>query len=487
MANIISRIAVSLGLDNSKFKKGIKDSEKQTKSFGNTIQKIGGMIAGAFAVGKITSFFKESFKLYGIQERAERSLAAAIEMNGKAVSSTLDDYKRYASGLQAITTIGDETTLQLLQLAEAMGAAVPKEAVTQAVGLSKALNIDLRTALRGVILAGEGEFTMLQRYIPALRTANTETEKRAALEKAAATGMRIATEEAKTQTGQIEQLGNAWGDLREGIGKFLSDGGEATGITAKLTEEITDMGNVLKNDTIPTWLRLTALFSKPLADKLANITDLQNDYAETSAQRNKDIINGLQLQGKSLETLRFMYQEIKNSADEAFKKVALPAIYKTIAAQQEQSEATKEEVRNIETLQAKVKELEQTKLTATGSSLVNTNRRIAALQQEIKTLQTLGLEYLKPFEMPEAKPFEALKAPELDFTLAKTGNKELTEILNQANDSTEQLTQTMGTYGNILSSVGTAASNMGSQTAASFLGMTPPTASRGTSLKDVLE
>ena len=46
--NIISKLKVSLGLDNSKFKGGLKQSEKETKSFGKSISKIGGMIAGAF-------------------------------------------------------------------------------------------------------------------------------------------------------------------------------------------------------------------------------------------------------------------------------------------------------------------------------------------------------------------------------------------------------------------------------------------------------
>jgi len=61
--SIIAKLAAVLTLDNKKFKKGLKDSEKQSKAFGDSIKKIGGFIAGAFAADQLIKFGSEMVKL----------------------------------------------------------------------------------------------------------------------------------------------------------------------------------------------------------------------------------------------------------------------------------------------------------------------------------------------------------------------------------------------------------------------------------------
>ena len=439
--NIISRMRVVLGLDNSKFKSGLKDSEKRTKSFGKTIGKIGGLIAGAFAVGKIVSFFKTSFKLYGIQEKAEQTLRAQIEANGKAAESTLDEYKKFASGLQNITTVGDETTLGLLQVAESMGATTDesKAAAKGAIGLSKAFGISLETAMRGVILANEGQFEMLQRYIPKLRTANTDVEKAAILQKAMADGMKIATAEASTSIGKIEQLSNTWGDLQESIGKAIAESNGFKDLLQGMTVVLNNVGKTAGNITFDSLskgialevakggdeLKLLQLAAQNTSKELKKLEEegvpmvfgipVSFDQARKqrkAIQKERDIlflankrigeietqnetselVKRFDINNKSIDELKklqqsfssFTFGERKRQAD-----LLLPLIESQLNAR---LDADGKEIRSIKVIAEELKNLKIDQQDATGSRLININQEIAALNNEITTLKKLGLE-----------------------------------------------------------------------------------------------
>ncbi|MFO8021530.1 MAG: hypothetical protein R6U65_03615, partial [Perlabentimonas sp.] len=218
---IVGQLKAILGLDKSRYEKGLKGAKKSTNKFGNSLKKIGGIMAGAFAVGKIVSFGKKVVEAANIQAQAEQKLASQIAANGKAVKSTMADYTAFASQMQKVTTVGDETTLSLLQMAETMQSPAPKDAAKGAIALSKSLGVDLQSALKMVTLAQQGEYTMLNRYVPSLRAASTETEKAAILQKTLADGFEIAKTEAQTGSGAITQMQNALGDVSEEIGNAL--------------------------------------------------------------------------------------------------------------------------------------------------------------------------------------------------------------------------------------------------------------------------
>jgi hypothetical protein len=72
--------------------------------------------------------------------------------------------------------------------------------------------------MKYVALAEQAEFTMLQRYIPALRSVTTAEEKAAILRETAAKGFQVARAEAMTFSGVLEQLKNVAGDAMEQVG-----------------------------------------------------------------------------------------------------------------------------------------------------------------------------------------------------------------------------------------------------------------------------
>lgn len=159
----------------------------------------------------------------GVQEQAEFKLAVAL---GNAVNKTnvsIDSLVEYAGELQKVTTFGDETTMKVMQMGLSMGITADKimDATTSAVGLSKSLNMDLNAAMKMTALAIEGDYNMLTRYLPALKTAKTEAEKTAIVNKAMADGFKLAKAETETYLGKVEQLKNRLGDLFEVLGKMI--------------------------------------------------------------------------------------------------------------------------------------------------------------------------------------------------------------------------------------------------------------------------
>ncbi|MCB5263005.1 MAG: hypothetical protein M0Q16_07960, partial [Candidatus Cloacimonetes bacterium] len=160
------------------------------------------------------------------QEMAEGRLTASLTQRGLATEQHISKLKAMASEVQGVTTVGDEASLELMNTAVNMGVGFDDlgESLEGAIGLSKAFSgagLNMETAIKGIALAREGEFSQLQRYIPALRSAQTETEKMTILKEAMANGFELAKAEAETGAGALEQYKNAVGDLYELLGSLI--------------------------------------------------------------------------------------------------------------------------------------------------------------------------------------------------------------------------------------------------------------------------
>jgi len=245
--------------DTKQYDKSLKTSEKKTKSFSaKSIAMFAGMAAAAIgAYKKISATIKESIGLYGKQIDAESSLRAAIEASGQEVDSVFSKYTSLASEIQRVTTVGDEATIEMMSMATAMGIAdgEMEMAIKGAIGLSDAFGMGTQQAIRGVANALNGEFTTLQRYIPALRTATTDSEKMALVQEAMAGGFEVSKSKADSAFGALQQLDNATGDLKETLGQAVAEGiapfvtgltDWVTGITEARTE-ILDLRAILED------------------------------------------------------------------------------------------------------------------------------------------------------------------------------------------------------------------------------------------------
>lgn len=94
----IGDLFIKLGLKKEEFDKGLTDAKTQTNVFGNSIKKIGGLIAGAFAADKIIQFGKEVFN---VATQAEGIQAAFSKIaNGQDLNILRESVKGTVSDLE---------------------------------------------------------------------------------------------------------------------------------------------------------------------------------------------------------------------------------------------------------------------------------------------------------------------------------------------------------------------------------------------------
>jgi hypothetical protein len=160
------------------------------------------------------------------QEKIYTDLSSALKQVGEDTEDTIKSYRAFASQIQRTTTVGDTNAITLFTMAVNMGILNEKreEAVQGAIGLAKAFEnagLSQETAMKGIALAYEGNFSMLQRYIPALQSAGSEAEKMAILQEHMANGFQMAKDEVNTGAGAILQFQNLVGDLQEHIGDMI--------------------------------------------------------------------------------------------------------------------------------------------------------------------------------------------------------------------------------------------------------------------------
>ena len=179
--------------------------------------------------------------VYGVQEKAEKKLEAALKATQSACGMAADEMKELASSLQAVTTYGDETILGIESLyvsTKAIGREVMPEAVEAALDLADALGTDATSAAKtlakaladpasgldtlrrmNIVLtdAQKNEITALQEQGDLLASQKT------LLSAIAESYGGIARSLAETDTGKLQQITNVLGDIKESLGKGLLD------------------------------------------------------------------------------------------------------------------------------------------------------------------------------------------------------------------------------------------------------------------------
>lgn len=222
MGNLAS-LTFMLGANIKDFQTKMRQAAKEMDKAGQQMKGIGKSMS-MYVTAPLVAMGAASLAAFDKQAQAEAKLAAQVRLNGKDVESTMASYKTFASELQNVTTVGDETTLGLMQMAETMGATNVQAATQGAIALSKALGVDLAQGVKMAVMAQSGQYEMLNRYVPALRTANSESEKAAIVSKLYADGLAIAKTEAETGMGAMIQLTNTLGDIGESFGAIIAEG-----------------------------------------------------------------------------------------------------------------------------------------------------------------------------------------------------------------------------------------------------------------------
>jgi len=320
-------------------------SDKLFSSITEITFALNNMVAMARNIGQA---FNEYISASNIQEKAVAALTSALRVNGETADYVIEDYKRLATQIQKTTTVGDEQVLQLTKMAVNMGIANNKreQAIKGAIGLSKAIGIDLNTAMKGIALAYEGEYSQLNRYIPALRSAQDDTEKMTILTNLMQQGFQQAKDETQTTAGAIEQYNNMVGDLKESIGDMIK------GVLIYFVKVLREIVDVLNKNKVLLGIIATAFVTYATAISravFAKAALLLNTGALTLAQWANVAVTGIaKITTGALTTAQIAYNTaltatiIKMSALTLGLSLLVYGITKAIVAQNELTKATED-------------------------------------------------------------------------------------------------------------------------------------------------
>jgi len=178
------------------------------------------------AVGAVTDFMKDAIGASAQQELAERNLADALLTTGRNVDSILPGLKEHANQIQQDTIYTDDAVLSahalMAQLSDLDEQGL-KKATESAIGMASVFKIDLQSAATSVAKAMAGNYELLGRYLPDLRKLKTEEEKHAFVMQEMAKWYERAKGETETFSGSLKQLGNMWDEIKEAVGRAITE------------------------------------------------------------------------------------------------------------------------------------------------------------------------------------------------------------------------------------------------------------------------
>jgi len=204
---------------------GLGKAAKSLKAFGAGALRAGKMIAVGFlaATAALVAFATKAVAAYAIQEKAERSLIAAMNAHAQAGDALIPYLKRIAAAIQDETGAADESTLAGMAKMRMLGVQTKKlgEAAKGVIAL-KSVGLQEEAAQKAVAMAMQGSYDMLNRYLPALRMTKDETEKAAIVNEFFAKGYKQQKNVLNTVSGQYGVLKGRVGDLWEELGAAIA-------------------------------------------------------------------------------------------------------------------------------------------------------------------------------------------------------------------------------------------------------------------------
>ena len=195
-------------------------------------------------------------------ENVDRALESALQITGQAAGGAAKHFKDYASALQKKTVYDDEAikSAQALMIQMGLSVSVMDEATRATVGLASVFHMDLEAAARAVAQGFEGNYRTLGMLIPQVRTATTDAEKHAAMIQGLADYYGRATAEVGTFGGQLKQAKSAWGELKETIGKVVTESGIVNGFLKDTTAYLQSLDTASKENVL-SWKNLVAAWA----------------------------------------------------------------------------------------------------------------------------------------------------------------------------------------------------------------------------------
>ena len=223
---------------------GIASAYKSLQGFGRSAVNIakwftrGFMVAGAAVAG----FVAKAVSSYAVQEKAERALASSIAAYGENAAAALPKLKAVAAAIQDETAVGDEATLQTMARLKMLGVetAALGDAARATIAL-KSVGMEEAAAAKAVAMAMQGQYTMLNRYVPALRAATSDTERAAIVNDLFSRGYQQQKDLLNTTSGAWANLKGRIGDAWEAIGETINQNAALSGWLTTAADKVKEL------------------------------------------------------------------------------------------------------------------------------------------------------------------------------------------------------------------------------------------------------
>jgi hypothetical protein len=224
---------------------GLSKAGKSLRAFGQSALRIGGFFAKSFlAAGTaVAGFAAKAIAAYSAQESAERAMAGALNAQGEAGDALLPSLKRIASAIQDETGADDDAVLAGMAKMRMLGVQTSKlgEAAKATIAL-KSIGLEEAAAQKAVAMAMQGSYEMLNRYVPALRTATSEEEKAAIVNELFRKGYEQQADQLDTVAGQWSLLKGRVGDVWEELGAAIAQNDQLMGSLKAAGEAVKRFG-----------------------------------------------------------------------------------------------------------------------------------------------------------------------------------------------------------------------------------------------------
>lgn len=198
-----------------------------SQSVGNATKKLALLATAAFGLNSLKNFLSDSVKQAIESENAINKFNQALSRTGQFTKEFSSSFEEYAKSLQQTTKYSDDAIISNAALLQTIGTLTQsqlKPATKAAIDLASAYGISLEQAFETVGKAAQGQVGALGRLGIEVKKGVNDAETFAnALKLIQSRVGGAAGAEVNTYAGAIARAGNAFDDLKESIGKVITE------------------------------------------------------------------------------------------------------------------------------------------------------------------------------------------------------------------------------------------------------------------------
>lgn len=219
-------LMLEIGASVAKLQSDMAKAQRTVDSFASTAKSAFGMIGGYLAGGAFIGALQDVSQAYIEQERALNKMATAMKNQGDYSKAALNDMEAYASQIQETSTVADEAAMSAMANLKSYGMLNDevKRAIQVAVDFASAKKEEGMTVVAASEILGKayiGQTERLKKYVGEIDETKSAAEKfNIVMERLRSMFGGAAQAELDTYEGKITQVKNAFGDMKEDLGKL---------------------------------------------------------------------------------------------------------------------------------------------------------------------------------------------------------------------------------------------------------------------------